>query len=71
MNKVLEQILEAVGSQAALARMLGVRQSNVWNWINRENSRGIPPQFVIKIEMETGIPRHEIRPDVFPDEKNA
>jgi len=66
--KCVAEIVEKVGGQSALAKMCGVRQSAVWNWLNRHGSKGIPPQYVVTVERATGIPRHEIRPDVFPDE---
>jgi DNA-binding transcriptional regulator YdaS (Cro superfamily) len=66
--KCVAEIVEKVGGQSALAKMCGVRQSHVWNWLNRRGSKGIPPQHVITVERATGIPRHEIRPDIFPDE---
>ena len=59
------------GSQAELARRIGVRPSAVWNWLHRASSKGIPPQHAVDVERATGIPRYEIRPDIFPSEADT
>tara|TARA_Y100000593_G_scaffold40073_1_gene77290 strand:+ start:5694 stop:5906 length:213 start_codon:yes stop_codon:yes gene_type:complete len=64
----VSEVVKAVGSQSALAKLLGVRQSHVWNWLNRPNSKGIPPQYVIQVEKATGISRQELRPDIFAED---
>jgi DNA-binding transcriptional regulator YdaS (Cro superfamily) len=47
-----------------LARRLGVNKATVTRW-----SRGnIPPENVLKVERETGIPREVLRPDIYPPE---
>jgi len=66
--KPVSEVVTAMGSQSALAKLLGVRQSHVWNWLNRPNCKGIPPQYVVQVEKATGIPRYELRPDIFPKE---
>lgn len=58
----------ALGSQSALARALGKRQSVVASWIKRER---IPAEHVLMVETVSGVPRHELRPDLYPrDNKN-
>ncbi len=64
-NQALAKAIEVMGGQAALAGVLGVRQSHVWYWL-KKSVRGAPPEYCVKIERETGVPRHELRPDVFP-----
>lgn len=54
------------GSQAKLARMLGVRQTVVSSWLRRGTP--LPAQHVLPIEAALGIPRHELRPDIYPVE---
>jgi DNA-binding transcriptional regulator YdaS (Cro superfamily) len=44
-----------------LALRIGVKPSRAGNWY----VRGVPAQFCIDIERETGISRHALRPDVF------
>ncbi len=60
-----QKLLEERGiTQSDLARRLGVNKSSVTLW----SLRGIPPKRVIEIERETGIPRGELRPDIYPPE---
>jgi len=62
----LERAIEAAGSQDALARKLGTSQQRIWNWLHRD--RRIPAEVVLPIERETGISRHELRPDLYPQD---
>jgi DNA-binding transcriptional regulator YdaS (Cro superfamily) len=68
-NAVAKAVIEA-GGQSALARMLGVRQGHIWNWLNRD-ANGVPPGYVLKIEAMTGVSRHELRPDIFASTTEA
>jgi DNA-binding transcriptional regulator YdaS (Cro superfamily) len=61
----LERACELAGGQKALAEAIGTGQSQVWYWLKR-SKKGVPAEFVLKIEQATGVPRHEIRPDIFP-----
>ncbi|MCM2362441.1 MULTISPECIES: YdaS family helix-turn-helix protein [Pseudomonas] len=54
---------EAAGSQSALARVLGCTPQNVQKWCATGR---IPAERVIPVEQATGIPRHELRPDIYP-----
>jgi DNA-binding transcriptional regulator YdaS (Cro superfamily) len=58
-----------VGSQAALARVLSVSQPSVWKWINR--GKPLPGEHVLLVEKETGVSRHDLRPDLYPREAVA
>lgn len=69
-RKSLDKALSAAGSQQALASAIGVRQSTLWYWL-RKSRRGVPAEFVIEIERVTGVPRHELRPDLYPRERGA
>lgn len=58
----------AVGGQSALARELGCTPQAV----QRMCATGrIPAERVLRIEKITGIPRHELRPDLYPRELAA
>jgi len=61
----LERACKLSGGQKALAQAIGTRQSQVWYWLKR-SKKGVPAEFVLKIERVSGVPRHEIRPDIFP-----
>ncbi len=51
--------IEAVGSQAELARRLGVFTQHVHNW----TKRGLPPDRCESVEAVTGIRCEDLRPD--------
>lgn len=65
MHKTLQLAVDLFGSQASLARQLGVKRSTVNSWIHGRNK--IPPEAAIKIEKLTNckIKRNELRPDLF------
>ena len=66
MKKSLERAIEICGGQTALAIAIGVKQPNVWNWLNRAD--GVTPaEYCLKIEQAThgAVTRYELRPDVF------
>ncbi|WP_150138624.1 helix-turn-helix domain-containing protein [Candidatus Enterovibrio escicola] len=41
-----------LGGQTALAKLLGIRQSHVWNWINRKQQT--PARYIRAISEATG-----------------
>lgn len=67
MNKTESPLLEAIrraGSQSELARKIGVRQQNIWDWINK-GKRQVPAEYAMAIEEATGVLASDLRPDVF------
>jgi len=59
--------IERIGSQGAMARLLGVSQPAVWKWVHHH--RPLPAEHVLTVEEATGISRHELRPDIYPIEE--
>ena len=61
----LDRAIEKVGSQTKLAELLGVRKQAIAKWRIR-----IPAERVLGIEAATGghVSRHELRPDIYPDQ---
>ncbi len=55
----LDRAIGAAGGVAELARKIGISQPSVSNW-----SR-VPAQRVIAVESATGVPRRELRPDLY------
>lgn len=51
-------------TQAALAEELGVKAPALCKW---ERNR-VPAERVLQVEKITGIPRHHLRPDIYPSE---
>lgn len=60
----LEIAIHRAGSQTALARLIGAKQQNVWDWVNKNNNKA-SPSYVLAIEDATGVSRHDLRPDIF------
>ncbi len=62
--EALEQALQIAGSQSELARICGVQQPTVWKWL--QSSKRIPAEHVLRVEAATRVPRHYLRPDIYP-----
>jgi DNA-binding transcriptional regulator YdaS (Cro superfamily) len=63
-NKALKRAIEIAGGQNALAEALGVYQSNIHYWLCLSKN-GVKAEYVAKIERLTGVPRHQLRPDLW------
>ncbi len=57
-------IVARFGSQAALAELVGVTQQAVSEWCLK--GKPIPTVHVLKVEAATGIPKEDLRPDIYP-----
>jgi len=66
MPTIIRKAVKIAGSQSNLARQIGVSQPRVWHWINKASV--IPAEYVLPIERATGITRHELRPDIYPQD---
>lgn len=66
-TEALKRACDVVGGQKPLADKIGTTQSQIWYWLER-SKKGVPAEFVIRIEEATGIPRNELRPDLYPAE---
>lgn len=47
----IQRSIEILGGQTALAKLLGVSQSHVWNWINRKHQA--PAKYIRAISEAT------------------
>lgn len=65
-HQALHRAIQIAGGQTALANAIGVRQSHISYWL-RKSDHGVPAERVADIERITGIARHELRPDLFPE----
>lgn len=60
--EALNKACEIMGSQAALAKALGITSSNIAQWRNLEN--GVPAHHCPKIEKLTGIKSELLNPTI-------
>lgn len=52
--------IERAGSSVRLACLIGVSPQALSQW------KRVPPLRVLDVERITGVPRHELRPDLYP-----
>lgn len=55
---------KAAGGQSKLARLLNIKPQAVQHWCSTGK---IPAERVLAVEVATGISRHELRPDLYPN----
>lgn len=60
MNEALQKAIDKAGTAKDLAEKLGISAQAISQW------EKVPPLRVIEIERLTGVPRHELRPDLYP-----
>jgi DNA-binding transcriptional regulator YdaS (Cro superfamily) len=65
-KSALREACDLAGGQKSLAARIGTTQSMVWYWLVR-SKRGVPGEFVLAVEAVTGVSRHALRPDIFPE----
>lgn len=63
-REALQRACLEAGGQKPLADEIGTSQSQVWYWLVR-SKRGIPGEFALKTEKAVGVPRYELRPDLY------
>ena len=59
-QEALKRAKQAIGNPTALAKQLGITLAAVSQW------RQVPYLRVLEVERITGVPRHELRPDIYP-----
>lgn len=59
-KEALKRAIDAMGSLSGLAKPLGITVQALWQW------EEVPPLRVLAVERVSGIPRHELRPDLYP-----
>jgi Uma2 family endonuclease/DNA-binding transcriptional regulator YdaS (Cro superfamily) len=68
MTTALQLAVKIAGGQTALAAKIGRTQGHISKWLQRNF---IPPDAVLAIERATGIPRSELRPDLYPEQTDG
>jgi len=59
-DEALKRAIEAAGTGDKLATDLGITPQALSQWDR------VPPLRVLEVERITGVPRHELRPDIYP-----
>ena len=62
--KALHRAIKTAGSMRELGELIGCTTGQISMWKHRGN---IPPQYVLAIEKATGVSRHLLRPDLYPE----
>lgn len=64
-SEPLRRAINAAGGLAELAREIGITAQAISQWDD------VPPLRVLAVERATGVPRHELRPDLYPEPAEA
>ena len=59
MIQIVEKAAEVSGGVVKLAQALGINYRSFHSW------KRVPAERVLDLERVTGIPRHELRPDLY------
>jgi len=63
--KAVEKAIEAAGGVKELAKLCGVSYEAVRKW---QVKAWLPAERVLEVERFSGVPRQELRPDLYPPE---
>jgi DNA-binding transcriptional regulator YdaS (Cro superfamily) len=58
-EEALARAIKAAGSTRKLAALIGATHQTIMRWTR------VPAKWILKVEHATGIPRHELRPDLY------
>jgi DNA-binding transcriptional regulator YdaS (Cro superfamily) len=59
-KEILLSVIMKAGGQVKLSQSLGISQPAISQW------KKVPVHHVLNIEKITSIPRHDLRPDIYP-----
>ena len=60
-NEHIRAIAQKVGGVVALSKAIGLSRTAVSQWTR------VPAERIAAVERITGVPRHQLRPDLYPD----
>lgn len=66
-DSALARAVRVAKSQSAFGRLIGKPQSTISFWLSQR--RALPGDYVLTVERQTGISRHDLRPDLYPREE--
>lgn len=61
----VETAIQVANGVRPLARLIGIAAPSVWEW--RKRGR-VPAERVLQLEAVTGLSRHVLRPDLYPQD---
>ena len=62
----LAEAVRKANGQSAFGRIVGRNQSTVSDWLRLD--KPLPAELVLRVEAQTGVSRHRLRPDIFSTE---
>lgn len=62
--EALQKAVSLAGGQSATARICNVSQTAVWKWL--QSGKRLPAEHVLPMSAATGVPAHQLRPDIYP-----
>lgn len=68
-ESALKRAIRLAGSQSKLAQIVGRSQPTVSLWVKGDMK--LPAECVLSVEAALGIPRYELRPDIYPPEEHV
>ena len=69
-DSAIARAVRKAGSQSAFGRIVGKTQSSVRQWL-LAGQMPADDGLVLVVERETGVSRHELRPDIYPHDPAA
>ena len=60
LKNIAREAIRAAGGGVRLAEALGLTRQAVYQW------KHVPVDHVLMVEQVTGMPRHRLRPDIYP-----
>ena len=63
----LEKAVKDAGGYAKVAKLIGTTKQVVWSWVNVY--KRVPAKRTMAFEKAVGQPRHLIRPDIYPADR--
>jgi len=67
--QALEEAVRRAKSQSAIGAITGRSQPAVSGWLNKK--KRLPAEHVLVVEAATGVSRHDLRPDIYPREREV
>ncbi|MBB6191493.1 DNA-binding transcriptional regulator YdaS (Cro superfamily) [Sphingobium wenxiniae] len=64
-HEAFAEALRIAGGQGPLAKICPCTQGNISQLVRRGSL--LPSRFVLNVEAGTGVSRHRLRPDIYPD----